>query len=773
MEAPVSGRWALVQSAQFVAELDLSRPEAESYLLPLAEPLAGRAADLNPVGLRPGPVKTLADRLRAARAHHPALDSLEAMGQAEHALRRRAALLYAYAGATQRAFACLQGEARETPLPAALDADRPRDRFEEARRRADTAAHEADVRWMAAHWDGEEAEEEAPVASVPVVERSPDWMQGRPLDTTPVGALRHLRVDLYGSAESADRLQMDVAAYGADADDPAAAPLAAARQLLDDQHPPLRGRYVQGRLLFDHTQLRHRGRSAGLAVAALFYGAVLDYSRRRRRLQLRPAVAVTGEVAADGRVTAVDGNTLSTKVQTAFFSPKTALVVPAAQADEAGAARDALRDEFPHGRLDIVGVERLDGLFYDRRLTRERRIGWARHVARRLWDRRAWVGAGAVIAALLLVIAALLYGPIDTNPAAVAFDGKKMLLKNERGRVVERIPVGAELVQSAKRGGYEAYRLGDLDGNGQNEVCWGEFSSNDQDVPSRLKCKAVSEDTLRWSIRATFDVPFPRKPAISTEEFHPGHVRIGDFDANGRAEVIATFYHNTYFPALVLKLDARTGRELGRYVHAGHLYSAPRVTDLNGDGVQEILLTGVSNAYGQAIVTVLDARFIDGHGPTRGDYVMPDLKAAREIAYLRIPPTVVDRAQPRQVNKGNALTLYESNEQIEVKVLDGRHRDVDDRRSSILIYLNHQFEAVAVGSSSQYDRLARRLKQEGRIESIPDYAYFQAFTEQVRYWTGTSWAQTPTISARWRAAADTNWTPRSTATSPPDSSSIR
>jgi len=757
MEAPVSGRWVLAQSARFLEMLNLSRPEVESYLLPLAEPLAGRAEELDPVGLHPERIEALAVHLRNAQEHHPALARLGTMDEAEQALRRRAALLYAYAGDMERAFACLQPGEDAGGTPGPLDADEPRARFDEARSAADESELEPGVRWVAAYWD--RAEKAGPAASVPMVERAPDWMQERSLEPSPVGALRRLNVELYGPSDTTDRLQVDVTAYGADEIDLAAVPLTAARQLLDDRHPRLQGRYVQGRLVFDHTRLRQKGRSAGLAVAALFYGAMLDYAHCRRRLRLRRTVSLTGDVTVEGQVQAVDGDTLSTKVQTVFFSPKTILVVPEAQVKAATQARDALQDEFPHGALDIVEVDRLDGLFYDRRLTRQRRIGWVQHTAQRLWARRGRVVAGTVIAGLLLVIAALLYGPIDKNPVAVGFAGEEMILKNKSGRVVERLSVGEPTVQSAQRSNYQAYRLGDIDENGSNEICWAPKDSGRSGDTPRLQCKGIGEDSLLWTLETRFDVSFPRKPAVTTEEFGAHHIRIGDFDANEETEMIVTLRHNKYFPYLVLKLDAETGRELGRYLHPGYFFSRPLIADLNEDGVEEILLTGMNNAYNQAVFTVLDPRYIEGHAPTQGDYVVRDADPAREITYLRIPPTVVDRAQPKTVNKGSKVIHYDNKDRILVEVWDGRLRGREERGSRILIQLNEHFRPVAIGTANQYDRLADQLVADGRIEAVPDYEYFQRYKQQFRYWTGSGWSQKPTINARWRKAAGTAWQP--------------
>ncbi|MFP4229342.1 MAG: hypothetical protein ACLFTE_11020, partial [Salinivenus sp.] len=103
LNGPVSDRWAAVETDAFLSRLAPEQPETESYLLSLTEPLAARTETLSPVGLAPGGLERLADRLRAARRAHPALQNLSLLEQTETALRRRVALLYAYAGAIESA----------------------------------------------------------------------------------------------------------------------------------------------------------------------------------------------------------------------------------------------------------------------------------------------------------------------------------------------------------------------------------------------------------------------------------------------------------------------------------------------------------------------------------------------------------------------------------------------------------------------------------------------------------------------------------------------
>src|SRR6056297_1727002 len=126
LDAPVSGRWVLVQMTDLVTRLDLQGPEAESYLLPLVEPLAEIVEDLDPIGCTPQQVEALATALHTAQAHQSTLRTLDDAGQAERALRRRAALRYAYGGAATRAAACLRPDEARSIDEITLSASAPR-----------------------------------------------------------------------------------------------------------------------------------------------------------------------------------------------------------------------------------------------------------------------------------------------------------------------------------------------------------------------------------------------------------------------------------------------------------------------------------------------------------------------------------------------------------------------------------------------------------------------------------------------------------------------
>ena len=786
LNGPVSDRWAAMETDAFLSRLAPERPETESYLLSLIDPLAATADALNPIGLAPDALESLPDRLRTARQAHPPLQDLSLLEQTETALRRRVALLYAYAGAIDSALEQLVPPAT---LPAALDLPSgpdtpPRSRLAAAHQSARLSEHSRALQWLVDHWDLAPPSSDKELQHqtwIPVVERLPSWARGTTSQEAlgarrSIGALRRIalqlrRADDADNSPTQDQLWADLSS-NQDLADTTDAPVSAARALLNQRHPALRGHPMKGRLLFNWSHLGHEGRSAGLAIASLFYGAALDTARQRHRLHVRPEVTLTGALSppspegeqasaaepppADGSIRPVSEPGLDTKVQTAFFSPKTTLAVPEAQVEAAEYRRDALQDAFPHGRLDIVGVSELRDVIDHRRLTEHTEEGRLRHAARRLWHRRGAVAGGAVIVVLLAVVGILLYGPLDKNPTTVDLEGEQIIAKNSNGAVVERIRVGERIVNwwNDPQNSFHGVDLYDVTGNGRNEICWAQ-NDGPSDPSDFVACQAVGDSEPLWRRSLHFSTSFPNKPAVTPEDYMAHGLTVGDFNADGRPEVYVTTTHQPYFPSILLQLDATTGAEMGRYVHPGYADIGPHAIDLEDDGIQEILIGGHTNAYHQAAFIVLDPRHIRGHGPVTPEYQVTGHAPAAERAYVRIPRTKVGRAQDSFIGVSNIFLRDE--ERIEVKVGEGSlETNQSEQRPNFRLYFDRSLHPQAVGTSSRHDQLADSLVQRGRIETTPDAEYFQDFRTRLKYWTGSGWSSEPTTNARWREAVATD-----------------
>jgi hypothetical protein len=396
--------------------------------------------------------------------------------------------------------------------------------------------------------------------------------------------------------------------------------------------------------------------------------------------------------------------------------------------------------DFPNGDLTIVGVDRLDGLFYDRRLTEQRRVGWVRYTARRLWHRRGRVVAGTVITALLLVIAALLYGPIDKNPVQARFEGTTMFVQNAAGRTVEHIEVGRRTVRKKVKGkASDLVEFVDVTGDGQNEIVWAEWTGLQTNGARRLHCKSVGADTTHWTIPLRFATPFSRK-MLKGKKFTPVDLHAGDLDANGTKEVYAVLRHQPYFPGYLMKFNANTGAEQARYVHPGHLRRSPfKVANLDDDPAKELLIGAHSNAYGDAVLIVLDSRRIQGHAPVQGEYAVTGIDPADHEAYLRFPSTAVGQAEPQLHTFVRRTRTNIQTDLITAEVQDGRFPEDETVSSYVLVTFTFDFKPVSMGTSSQFDRLAKQLVQQGRLDSVPDADDFERYLQRIRYWTGEEW----------------------------------
>src|SRR5688572_10690261 len=79
---PASPSWHLHALARFFRQIAADRPEAEAYLLELADDLRRLSCALDPAGWRPEELHALPAYLEQARDHASLLHEVEALGQA-------------------------------------------------------------------------------------------------------------------------------------------------------------------------------------------------------------------------------------------------------------------------------------------------------------------------------------------------------------------------------------------------------------------------------------------------------------------------------------------------------------------------------------------------------------------------------------------------------------------------------------------------------------------------------------------------------------------
>jgi hypothetical protein len=757
---PSSARLSLFKIKRFLDLLGENGAVDESYLLELGQRLPDLVRDLNYVGCDPEDLQALWEKLRRLNLPLPSRNGNGGVAEDWSALREAVAFLYAYAGDLRSALAILDDQlAEKTPEWLAKLSEgktkRPLSLLQRAHDEAKTRDEPVTARLqrLVEHW--------APVLPldtnsivVPVIERPLAGYSGEASE----GGLRRITIKILGEAkEGKDEVYTDVVIFGAESEASSLAkvPSVAARHLLAENHPALAKKFFTSQIVFEGLHAMHEGASANFAVAALFYCAALRYTDQREHFRLASKVALTGGLNEQGEALPVDSKTLAAKVKAAFFSYVECLVVPRPQLGEAEAAARTLAARYPNRNLTLIGIGHLREIFYDRRLTERERVGIAKHVARKAWQKKFTVGGLGTILLLILIIGTLIYGPIDKNPVAGEFAGESLLIKNKSGEIVDNIAVGPATVRRANSVGNDNELLGlhhvtffDADGDSINEVFWVQWTDEKTGQSGKICCKSVQEDTLRWSISLRRTLDFPRKPDAKSDHFYPTQIAAGDFDGDGRGEVFVNSTHE-FFPSLVVKLEAKTGKELGHYVHVGHLPSM-KLVDLDNDGITEVLLCGVNNAFRKACLVVLDPRFISGHSPLAGDYELTGYPAGLERAYILIPKTIVGEAFQEESKNNNALTLFiqpaSRNFYLLIRDLTVFDPPLNNKLVVLYGYFGFDLRVQTFGTGDCYDLIAEKLFREGRISRMPDYAYFEEYKKTMMYWDGEGWQTWPVMN---------------------------
>jgi hypothetical protein len=535
----------------------------------------------------------------------------------------------------------------------------------------------------------------------------------------------------------------------------ASAAAKAARTYLTQTAPHIAQRHIAGRITFLPPHLLHEGSSADLAMAVLIYAGILEHTNQRVTYALRPAVAFTGGILLTGAITAVDQPTLAVKVRTVFFSPSEVLVVPRAQLDATRHTIETLHARYPARTLEVVGVDRLRDVFSDLRIIRRVEHSHADHAARSLWRRRGLVAFGAALVLLLLIIALLLSPPLDMRPASATYEGEMLVVWNRHHAVIDEVQVGQGTVtyMTGKIPGTSDAQLHsfvDVDGNGSEDLVYGIRPGASAPSTSHVRAQALKSRTVFWDVPVTDTTGFSGSPDAADGVYSLGSIVVGSPDTSSVPGLFLTA-NNMFFPALLRRLDLRTGATLATYVHVGHIASLLYTADLDDDGLPELLCCGINNAYRRPFLAVFDTRFIGGHSPAQGVYVPDDLRPGTEKCYILLPETVVGAAYHFKRKSSSALRMEFRPDQRSFYIhMDDVAGAIDDNgrdlTASYYVYFDRFLRATGVSAGESYDMLAARLLDEGKIRAIPDKRYFEEYMRGIQYWDGDGWVSTPAVN---------------------------
>lgn len=333
--------------------------------------------------------------------------------------------------------------------------------------------------------------------------------------------------------------------------------------------------------------------------------------------------------------------------------------------------------------------------------------------------------------------------PEDLNPTHVKFAGELMIILNQWGDTLDTELVGAKYAQGQESdnatGNPRLIRFYDVDGDGIDEIIWGQTGWEKSGFYAVVYCKSIKEDRLLWADTLSKKLHFSNI-SVEEEKFTCFKILVGDFDADGQAEVITVAKHD-FFPTLIRKTDGIDGSIVSEYINIGGVEDIV-AKDLDGDGRSEIIVCGINNAYKMASLFVLDPRMITGHSPLTERYELQDIESGREIFYLLIPKTRVGESGTTSTgwNKAASISSFNDNRKIfRVCMADL----IAEGEAGYSIYFDYDFVPRNYETGDLFDLVAKRFYEGKKIPSLPDSAFWADYSKKIGYWDGDEWQQKP------------------------------
>lgn len=250
-------------------------------------------------------------------------------------------------------------------------------------------------------------------------------------------------------------------------------------------------------------------------------------------------------------------------------------------------------------------------------------------------------GLGGVLAIVAYISIRLL--AVHDEPKFARLDGSALTIMNADGKELWRkvFPEGFGSDWYAQGLGNRIW-FGDLEGKGHTSVLfvYSPVSNPQSPPPSTLICYSDrGKEKWRWT-------PGRELPELAGSPATYVTSALAVLKATNKrpARIVVVSQHRPWWPTQIAMLDSN-GKTISEYWHSGGLNSVV-LADLDGDGKEEIITTGIANGYDhRATLVVLDPdRVFGASTEVRPEFQIHGMGAAQERLRLLFPRSDLNRA---------------------------------------------------------------------------------------------------------------------------------
>jgi hypothetical protein len=266
--------------------------------------------------------------------------------------------------------------------------------------------------------------------------------------------------------------------------------------------------------------------------------------------------------------------------------------------------------------------------------------------------------AAAIVAIGIVVYVSVRMRIADDQPRSGRLDGTVLTIRNAEGKELWRkaFPEGFSTdwyyekgigtgsgfsTDWYGKGGETRIWIGDLEGKGHASVLFSYLPPTSQQLHSSTLICYSDRGQEKWRWTPGRDLP---ELAGSPPTFRT--VSLRELKATDKRPplIVAANIHDTWWPGQIAIIDSN-GKTVSEYWHSGGL-SSMVLGDLDGDGREEIITTGVANGYDhQATLVVLDPdRVFGASTEVRPEFQIHGMGVAQERLRLLFPRSDLNRA---------------------------------------------------------------------------------------------------------------------------------
>ena len=350
--------------------------------------------------------------------------------------------------------------------------------------------------------------------------------------------------------------------------------------------------------------------------------------------------------------------------------------------------------------------------------------------------------AGFVTVMTALVLLTAKFETRDTNPAYARAKDEFLIAYGSTGEELWRKHIGAGYNVIGRDQGILTTM--DVEGDGRNEILAIFGWAGGVPLANSVAC-FNADGTERWKREIRPHMTFGNKALF--DDYLVTSMMVGDFDRDGRNEVITVARNSLYWPSVIDRFDAQNGTLLGEYWHSGWLYSLDH-RDIDGDGVEEIFVVGENNSFDLASMVVLDPRRIEGHAPANNEFIPQGVRTGTEKYYVLLPRSDIQKLGSFPRNQASNIT-FKSDGSIEVAAHD-RLAELD---YNVFFYFTTTMVCTKAIPSDNFTTFHQRWEAEGKLSKKSPDQISDELRQAVAYWDGEKFVHQPTKNRRYEEIA--------------------